>query len=345
MYTDENHWKISPLHPDNNLQGESWRGLPHQRFLTLDSPALVERQKAVTRKIVSELKDVPNVYYEIANEPASGPHDSPLAKDVHAWHEAIIREIVETEASLPRDGRHLIAYNDHYQAGRGIGPVPRADNVSILNVHYLPKLIDILAESGKRKALAIDETRWIAHPKFGSYANTMKPVSGRLEAWEFFMGGGAVYSNLNFAYQPGKEIGDLPESNEFKGYLRKLKEFIGAFDFVRMRPDTKVIADGLPESSFGRAISEPGKQYGIYIHHASYGKGRNRYEPNEESRKIDLTLDLPAGGYRLEWLRPADLKILQSQTLPNHSGGRIALNTSPEYQVDVAMRIVSSRKP
>jgi hypothetical protein len=50
----------------------------------------------------------------------------------------------------------------------------------------------------------------------------------------------------------------------------------------------------LPEGSSGRAIGEPGKQYGIYIHHSSWTKGRSRYEPDEQTKKVDLTLDLPA---------------------------------------------------
>ena len=340
MYTDANHWKISPLHPDNNLQGEPWRGLTNQRFMTLDNQALVERQGAVTRKIVSELRDVPNVYFEIANEPASGPHDSAFAKEVHAWHEAMIDEIVKTEASLPAASRHMIAYNDHYETGRGIGPIPRSQAVNILNVHYLWKLADALGEAGKGKAVSMDETRWIAHPRFGQYGNTMKPASGRVEAWEFLMGGGAVYSNLNFAYQVSNETGAAPESDEFKQYMRKLKEFITAFNFVRMRPDSRVISGGLPEGSISRAISEPGKQYGIYVHHSTAARGMNRYEVNEQPKTLSLILELPAGSYRAEWVQPGNLTILKTQVISKHAGGKLTLAASPEHTVDIAMRIV-----
>jgi hypothetical protein len=345
MYTDENHWKVSPLHPDNNLQGEPWRGLSHQRFLTLDSKFLAERQRAVVRKIVTELKDIPNVYFEVANEPASGPHDSAFAKDVHAWHEAMIDEIVDAESSLPPESRHLIAYNDHYSTGGGIGPIPRPEAISILNVHYLPKLAEALAEYGKGKALAMDETRWIAHPRYGQYGNTMKPASGRVEAWEFLMGGGAVYSNLNYAYNVGNERGASTESTEFKGYLQKLKEFVTTFDFVRMRPDAGVIAGGIPEGSITRAISEPGRQYGIYIHHSTPTPNRSRYEVNQKPRTLDLVLHLPSGSYEVEWIRPTNLAGLATQALANHTGGRITLATSPEHREDIALRILPARRP
>jgi hypothetical protein len=342
MYSDEHHWRVSPLHPDNNLQGEPWRGLPNRRFLTLDNAALVERQKAVARKIVTELRDLPNVYFEVANEPAPAPLDSDLAGDNFAWHEAMIDEIVTAEASLPAEARHLIAYNDHYNAGRGIGPIPKPGAVSILNVHYLPRLAAVLEQYGNGRALAVDETRWIAHPKFPEYGNTMKPDSGRVEAWEFLLGGGAVYDGLNYAYQVDNPTGDAPESNEFKGYLRKLKEFVTGLNFVGMRPDHGVVAGGLPEGSFWRGISEAGKQYAVYIHHSHYAEGRLRYEVSDQPHTLDLVVDLPAGRYQVEWIRPTDLTVLKTQPISAHGGGRVALQISPQYVADIALRISSS---
>lgn len=236
----------------------------------------------------------------------------------------------------------MIAYNDHYQAGRGIGPIPSSATVSVLNVHYLPRLAEVLEKYGEGKALGLDETRWIAHPRFPEYANTMKPASGRVEAWEFLLGGGAVYDGLNYAYQVDNPTGDEPESNEFKEHLRKLGEFVRGFDFVRMRPDRGVLAGGLPQQSFWRAISEAGKQYAIYIHHSSYAEGRRRYEVSETPLELDLALDLPGGAYRVEWIRPADLAVLSTQTF-EHGGGRVELATSPEHQADIAIRILAAQ--
>lgn len=342
MYSDEHSWRISPLHPDNNLQGNDWRGLHHRRFLTLDNPALVARQKAVARKIVKELKGIPNVYIEVANEPAPVPNDSALAKDNHAWHEAIIAEIVAAEASLPPQSRHMIAYNDHYNDGQGIGAIPKEEAVSVLNIHYLPRLAGALAEYGKAKALSLDETRWIAHPRFPEYQNTMQPAAGRIEAWEFLIGGGAVYDGLNYAFQVDNPTGRHPESAEFKHYLRKLKEFVSGFDFVRMRQDKGVLVGGLPEGSFWRAISEPGKQYAIYLHYSTYAQGKRYYEVSSKPQTLDLTLDLPAGGYKIEWIQPADLRVLKTQRIEQHSGGSARLESSPDHQADIAIRVLST---
>ena len=61
------------------------------------------RAQAVVQKIVSELKDFDNLYYEVCNEPYER---AGLAKE---WNDQIIAAIVEAEASLPV--KHLIAQN------------------------------------------------------------------------------------------------------------------------------------------------------------------------------------------------------------------------------------------
>jgi hypothetical protein len=205
----------------------------------------------------------------------------------------------------------------------------------------LPRLADVLAQYDKGKALSLDETRWIAHPHFPEYRNTMKPASGRIEAWEFLAGGGAAYNGLNYAYQVDNPKGRHPESDEFKGYLRKLKEFLTGFDFVRMRQDKGVLASGLPAGSFGRAISEPGKQYAIYLHHSTYADARRYYELGNKPQTLDLVLNLPAGGYRIEWVQPADLRVLKTEVIEKHVGGNARLERSPEHRADIAIRIHS----
>ena len=126
---------------------------------------MLERQKAVARKIVHELRDQPNVYFEIVNEPGQRTVGSDRAKSIHAWHEAIIEEIVAEEASLSSEQRHMIAYNSDYTPGQGIGPIPKPEVISVINFHYLMRLSEVLMEYGQGKALGYDETRWVAHDR------------------------------------------------------------------------------------------------------------------------------------------------------------------------------------
>ena len=66
FYEDE-LWDISPLKAKNNINrvGEVSR----TEVYTLKSRGLLAVQEAMVRKIVTELKDFDNVYYEICNEP------------------------------------------------------------------------------------------------------------------------------------------------------------------------------------------------------------------------------------------------------------------------------------
>jgi hypothetical protein len=345
MYDDQ-RWRSSPLHPDNNLQGESWRGLDSESFTTMENRALLERQKAVARKIVRELRDEPNVYFEIVNEPGQGMVGSDRAKRIHAWHEAIIDEIVAEESSLSSRRRHLIAYNTDYTPGQGIGPIPKPEAMSIINFHYLMRLLEVLLEYQQGKALGFDETRWIAHNRYPGYRNTMTNDAGRFEAWEFLIGGGSVYSNLNHAYQVENPRGRSPQSEEFKQYLRILMEFIHSFDLVRMRQDRNVLQSGLVQSeSTWRAISEPGRQYAIYIHHGAYTEGKRSYKvgQNAAGSRVDLTIDLPRGTYQVEWIQPTTLTLLGSQRVENHLGQTLKLATSPAYGSDIALKILRGR--
>ena len=341
MY-DNQRWRSSPMHSDNNQQGESWRSVPFDRFLTSDSRELLARQKAVVRKIVTELRDEPNVYFEIANEPAQRRLQSEYAAATHAWHEAVAAEIVAAESALPPERRHLIAYNTDYAESEGVGPLP--GSVAVVNFHYLNRLKPMLAAYELNKPLGYDETRWVAHERYPEYLNTMPPESGRLEAWEFLVGGGAVYSNLNHAYQVDNPAGRRPESAKFKGYLRSLKKFVEGFDFPRMRQDRTLIASGIDSAeSHVSAISEPGKQYAVYVHHSGYGIQRRWYKPDERPRRTSLSLALLGGAYEIEWIRPADLQVLGTERI-QHAGGVVALKPSPEYVSDVALRIRATRR-
>ena len=260
----------------------------------------------------------------------------------HAWHEAIAAEIIAAESALPPERRHLIAYNTDYAESEGVGPVPAS--VGVVNFHYLNRLKPMLAAYELNKPLGYDETRWVAHERYPEYLNTMPAEAGRLEAWEFLVGGGAVYSNLNHAYQVDNPAGRRPESEKFKGYLRSLKKFVEGFDLPRMRQDRTLIASGIDSAeNHVSAISEPGKQYAVYVHHSGYGVQRRWYKPDERPRRTSLSLALPAGAYEIEWIRPSDLQALGTERI-QHAGGVVALKPSPEYVSDVALRIRATRR-
>jgi len=101
-----------------------------------------------------------------------------------------------------------------------------------------------------------------------------------------------------------------------------LKRFIEGFDFVKMAPDATVIARVVPEATSARALSEPGRAYAVYAH------GGNN---------VTLSVRLPAGRYRAEWLNPRTGNVEKTQAI--EASGNPCEIVSPEYEDDVALRI------
>jgi hypothetical protein len=107
-----------------------------------------------------------------------------------------------------------------------------------------------------------------------------------------------------------------------RSQLATLKRFIEGFDFLRMAPRDAVIVAGVPEGATARVLADPSQQYAIYL------KGGSR---------AALTLDLPAGRYRAEWLNPRTGKTDKTEDV-NHAGGHVVV-ASPEYTEDIALGI------
>ena len=114
-----------------------------------------------------------------------------------------------------------------------------------------------------------------------------------------------------------------------------------------MKQDKSFISGGLPDGSFSRAISEPGKQYALYMHHSVYGcwfwkemQMGSCYVVQEGSYSESLELNFARGNYIAEWINPATGKVISSEEVI-HSGGKRILKT-PSYKVDIAliMRVV-----
>src|SRR5262249_37761609 len=119
----------------------------------------------------------------------------------------------------------------------------------------------------------------------------------RMEAWEFLLAGGGLYNHLDYSFVVGFEDGAFAYppttpgggNRGFRRQMKVLKDFMHSFDFVRMQPDKKLIQGGLPPKGHCYALSEPGRQYAIYL----FGTGA-----------VALQLDLPPGTYLAEWVNP-----------------------------------------
>jgi collagenase-like protein with putative collagen-binding domain len=305
-YKDE-MWELSPLKASNNINGDG--DVPREEVLTLSHPGLVAVQEAMVRKIVSELKGYDNLYYEVCNEPYFGGVNI-------EWQNRIIATIAGAEAALPT--RHLIAQNISNGSCKIPDPNPA---VSIFNFHYSNPPDSVALNADLHRVIAFDES--------GFRGTADLPY--RTEAWEFILAGGAVYDHLDYSFTTAHPEGTFHFTTSPGGggptlrrQLQILKQFIESFDFIPMAPDNSVIK-GSPPGATARALAETGKAYAVYLKEGSQG---------------DLTLEIPPGRYRAEWLNPRTGEIDRREDVV-HEGHSLTL-ASPDYSEDTALRLVRS---
>jgi hypothetical protein len=153
---DQTKYDLFPCSEVSNINGVGNDLNTPRTFMTLDSPSIVAFQEQFVRKIVEELNEFDNVYYEICNEPSIyGDPSEESEKKVVSWHAHLARIIRQAEEKLPK--RHLIAANAHFvvkvsddslpEFGRIRLPVVRHEDqsyfenpdIDIINYHYISR--------------------------------------------------------------------------------------------------------------------------------------------------------------------------------------------------------------
>ncbi len=329
-------WNLSPMKASNNVNGVG--NVPRTEVYTLKHKDLVAVHDAFTRKVVAELKDFDNLYYEVCNEPYFGGVTG-------EWQDHIIRTIVETEASWsgapptpitdnPKPitvfPGHLIARNIANGSAKINQPNPA---VSIFNFHYATPPDSVGLNYVLSRALADDETGFKGSGDFVY----------RAEGWDFLVAGGAIYDNLDYSFTPDAADGtakpDAPGGGglALRTQLKILKEFIEGFDFVRMAPSNAVIRGGVPHGATARALAESGKAYAIYLRCSPPLRGSSSSGPEGRALGASLVLDLPAGAWKAEWLNTQTGAVDKAEEF-QHAGGDRTL-ASPPFSEDIALRI------
>lgn len=333
QYSDT--WVISPLYYENNVQSEG--NCDWQAAQSLEHADVVRREEDYVRKITREVNAFDNVILEICDEPASIGTGISRAGP---WVGRLIDAALGAERDLAN--KHMIAQEVEGPFG---GPMDfSADpRVSIITAQYVwgPQPADWGGEMGGMRALnskytlnkpiELNETNWYPWGYKGD-----KIASSRVEGWEFLVGGGAGFNHLNGLFTPANPAGDSPENKRLLSGFKHLKDFLYCFDFLKMRPDAPFVVRGLsaPQTHF-RGMSEPGKQYALYVHHSDDARGG--YEARPGQYQEEVVLSLPAGTYKLDWVDPATGLVVRSASIA-HEGGERTI-PMPQYEVDIALRI------
>ena len=317
-------WRASPMNMVNNVNGVG--DCSRREAYSLDQKDLLDVQLAFTRKIVSELRDFDNLYYEVMNEPYAGkvPMD---------WQERIVDEIVATERDLGT--RHLISLNIANGRKKIRDPHPE---VSIFNFHYCFPPDTVAANYGLNKVIGENETG------FRGPADVLY----RTEAWDFLLAGGGLYNNLDYSFTAAHPDGTFRDytspgggSPALRRQLGILKTFLYGFDFVHMAPAGDVVREASGKLTV-TALAEKGQAYAIYAHVPLPPEPENLPELPRDNIQASLTLDLPAGEYTAEWVDTETGAVVGSDSF-SHSGGGKQVG-SPAFDNDIALRVTKPRR-
>ncbi len=310
-YYRDGMWQVSPYYDPS---------VPRTEVLALKHPKLTEAQVAFTRKMVTELKNFDNIYYEIANEPY-------FAGVTLEWQALIARTIAETEAGL--GVKHLIAQNIANNQQLITHPDP---HVGLFNFHYARPPVTVGMNYHLNKAIGLDET---------GFDGTLDFIY-RIQAWDFLVAGGAHYNNLDYSFAVGHEDGTLPVGGDQPGgggvtlrkQLKILHDFMGRFQFLKMKPDETAVTSSHPV----RVLAEPGRQYAVYLHHGKVMNGyRPRYIVETKRQTTAFTVHLPPGEYTAQWWNPQSGPVGQPEVF-SHTGSGKQFN-SPQYSEDIALEL------
>lgn len=323
-------WEIHPFNPSNQINGpvfHDWK-----RLNTPDNNGLIAVQEALTRRIVRELAQFDNVFYEIQNEPWA---DSGVVVDVlnpfirgaqqRQWPNSVDRaprpslEFQAKVAEWIRDEekrlgvRRLIAQNWSNFKDSVPALVPGAE---ILNFHYAYPEAAIWNRS-LNIPIGYDETGFIG----------FLDADYRAQAWRFLLAGGALFNNLDYSFSPGFEDGtdfqpDSPGGGSvaLRRQLKFLASFMRELPFLKMEPDPLLVAHS--PGALVQAFSQPGKLHALHL------KGQG---------PLPLKLSLTAGAWRVQWFSP-ETGVKLSDTRITHQGGILVLNT-PAFNEDIVLRL------
>ena len=323
QYNDSTY-SFTPLYADNNIQQIGRKGInSFLTFQSLQDTVLVRQQDAMVKKIVQEMNNFDNLYYEISNEPYNEVKDSSA---VNEWYTHVAKVIRQAENHLPK--KHLVAANQ---------AIVDNNMIDIANYHYvhisnIPSFDSLLRLN---KVIALDET-------MGSlYDADVNDV--RVEAWDFIFHGGGAYNNLSWEYTPSKPAA-TPGADTIRQYLQNLQHFISSFNFVNMHYDGEALVTA-PPKAIVRVLAEAGKQYAVYMHHRKPSDIEpadnvfvSKYEATDSLFKDTFSLKLPAAIYTTQWYDTRQGKWLGKPVSLQHKGGAITF-TPPAYTTDVALQI------
>lgn len=316
----EAHWNINPQNPANNVNLEE--AIPYREAQTINNGPLYQYQADFVKKMVRELNDFDNFFFEIQNEPWADnavavynivnkeelrSNDWTFKADFAseaslAWQDKLVDIVAQEEQNLGK--QHLIAQN--YTNFRA--PIPTvSDNISIINFHYAwPDAVNWNYHYDR--VIGFDES---------GFAGSDDQVYRR-QAWQFMLSGGGLFNNLDYSFYVGQEDGrgknEAPGggSTALRRELKILSDFLHALPLPELTPDLTSVKKAPGLIPF--VLSNRQDHYAIFVR--SVGTSQSRLE-----------LQVPDGAYRVQYLDTTSGAYAGSARLESKSG-RLILDLS-----------------
>jgi hypothetical protein len=312
-YYDTVQWKLSPLNILNNINriGDF---KDHKEVLSLKHTDLLNVQEEMVRKIIHELKDFDNLYYEVCNEPYFG---DTLA--LQEWEERMTGVVAEAEKDFPR--KHLISNN--VQNFKKLVPEPRK-HVSIYNFHYAEPPVTVPLNYHLNLPVGDNETGF----------RGIEDAIYRIEAWRFMLAGGALFNHLDYSFTTDNEDGtNIVQKGEpgggsklLRAQFKILAGFMRSLNYINMTPIGDDVVNPGVDSTAIQGLVEDKKVWALYFSVKDTVSTSSAFEIN-----------LPAGSYNFTWTDTRTGRET-SESHNSHTGGWLRIK-SPEFKKDIAVCI------
>ena len=324
MYKPE-LWDACPMNSQNNVNQIG--KCESTKVYTLENPELLQVQLDVAEKIVNELREFDNVYFEICNEPYFGGVTM-------QWQHRVLDHVQQVQAD--HDQPKLISVNVANKTAKVTSPHPA---ISLFNFHYCYPPNAVADNWELHKPIGENETGF----------RGSEDVLYRTEGWDFIVAGGALYNNLDYSFTASYPDGSRTDykspgggSHALRKQLGILRRTIQALPLPHIEPIANVAKSD--QDLVLSAIGKPHDTYLIYTHVPIPGKWDEKQRGRIEQTRDDvsLTLTLPAGRYSATQVdcQTGEEHLLPSLDITDDSP--IAVTLKP-FQTDVALVVRRER--
>jgi hypothetical protein len=322
-----------------------------QTFMTDKDSLVYKYQLKYVEKIVSELNQYDNFFFEICNEPVSFTPELALADEINGWQQNLIDYIRKLESGMPKT--HLIAvtecwvFNEQKKTEAGTDKTFRQLTADIANVHPLENIV----YNGKSYDIGLFMSKQLCLEELKGYCmdtwSEGKPlnidednIASRFmdyEGWTIHrkrvwtaLFSGAHYDYIDFSIGIHCPEGTPESQKHLHEWYKAIRGYMVAVDILECKPLEDIIA-GCPKEVLCSVFGKPGKQYNIYI------ADKRELDDNACGEIIsgEILLNLAEGAYNIKYFSPEKgIAISEESAL----GSPVKLSL-PEFRHDLVIQL------